>query len=104
MRCLSFLAILVLGVAGCSPPVMFRVQADEPIESGRLILNGRSADLMRNVDGAYWAKWDGADASGQIELFFAGGRTVRCEIGYVTNGLIEVQEFVVESRRCRQVS
>ncbi len=101
---LSLPTILLLSLAACSPPVMFSVSVDEPVEGGRLVLNGRSADLMQNVDGNYWAKWDGADAHGQIEIQYPDGTMTACEIGYVTNGLQNVQQFAVTDRTCEWMS
>lgn len=91
-----------LTLAGCSAPVMFSVAVDEDIDHGTLTLNGNTGKLMRNMDGNYWAKWSGSDASGHIEVVFSDGETTRCEVGYVTHGLLEVQEFVVENRKCRK--
>lgn len=98
------LASIPLGLllAACSPPVLFAVDVDEPIEGGTLTLNGHSARLASNVDGAYWATWDGSDADGQIEVRFADGSTTHCPVGYVTNGMTEVQRYRVKARKCRQ--
>lgn len=95
-------AACCLTLAGCSAPVMFSVAVDEDIDHGTLSLNDNTGKLMRNMDGKYWAKWSGSDASGHIEVVFSDGETTRCEVGYVTHGLLEVQEFVVENRTCRQ--
>lgn len=99
MRRLLTTCLLFL-LAACSPPVMFSVSVDEPVEGGRLVLNGRSAEFMQNVDGNYWEKWDGADADGQIEIRYPDGAMTTCQISYVTNGMLEVQQFVVTDRRC----
>ncbi|MBY6217559.1 hypothetical protein [Qipengyuania aquimaris] len=90
-------------LSACSPPVMFAVDVDEEIDRGNLVLNGDAAALMKNTDGAYWAKWDGSDASGYIELIYPDGETVRCEVGYVTQGMRDVQSFEVRERACAQV-
>lgn len=96
------LIALTLGsLSACSPPVMFSVTVDEEVRSGTLTLNGASAPLMENVDGAYWAKWDGSDASGRIVVVFADGGTAVCDIGYVTHGM-GVQSYQVANRRCSQ--
>ena len=102
MRRLPIL-LAALCLTSCSPPVMFSVDADEPIEGGTLTLNGYSANLMKNVDGAYWAKWNGSDADGRIEIIFPDGGTTTCRVGYVTQGM-NVQEFTVRGRKCEQVS
>ncbi|MGE3692861.1 MAG: hypothetical protein AB7F98_15915 [Novosphingobium sp.] len=81
---------------------MFRVQVDEPVVGGVLVLNGHSAKLMHNVDGAYWAKWNGSDASGTVEVQYPDGSKTICQVGYVTHGMIEPQEFVIERRKCHQ--
>jgi hypothetical protein len=78
---------------------MFRVYVDEPIATGTLTLNGHSARLMANVDGAYWAKWNGADAGGQIEIRYRDGGEAFCHIGYVTNGM-GIQTVRVRKRVC----
>jgi hypothetical protein len=80
---------------------MFRVDVDEPIEHGKLTLNGNSADLMKNLDGAYWAKWSGSDARGTIEIVFPDGGATTCRVGYITNGM-GVQDFSIRNRRCEQ--
>jgi hypothetical protein len=92
-----------LFLMACSPPVMFRVEVDEPIDGGTLTLNGNSAALIKNADGAYWAKWDGSDASGRIEIVYPDGTKAVCTVGYVTNGLLEIQNFVVTDRQCNAV-
>lgn len=90
-------------VSGCSPPVMFAVDVDEPIAGGTLMLNARFTELMRDAGGTYTARWDGADGSGSIAIRYPDGATISCRIGYVTNGLREVQRFVVRARQCEQV-
>ena len=98
--------LVILAAAGllvsCSPPVMFSVAADEPIERGKLTLNGNSVELMKNVDGAYWAKWNGSDAHGTIEIVYPDGAVVTCRVGYVTQGM-GIQEFSVQDRQCEHV-
>jgi hypothetical protein len=97
------LTLLLAGLSACSPPVMFSVSVDEEIRGGTLTLNGASAPLMRNVDGAHWAKWDGSDASGTIQIVFPDGATTACDVGYVTHGMTDVQTYVVADRVCSQV-
>lgn len=99
------LASIPLGLllAGCSPPVLFAVEVDEPIAGGSLTLNGHSAKLMRNVDGVYWAKWSGSDADGRIDVAFADGASASCRVGYVTRGMTEVQRFSVKARKCQKL-
>ena len=98
-----FPTVLLFGLSACSPPVMFSVSVDEEIRGGTLTLNGASAPLMHNIDGAHWAKWDGSDASGRIEVVFPDGAVTVCEIGYVTHGMLEVQAFAVVDRQCSQL-
>jgi uncharacterized protein YfaP (DUF2135 family) len=83
---------------------MFSVSVDEPVEGGQLVLNGRSADLMLNADGDYWAKWDGSDASGQIRVRYPDGGLATCQVGYVTPGMLEVQHYAVVDRNCQQIT
>jgi hypothetical protein len=78
---------------------MFAVDVDEPIAGGTLTLNGRSARLMKNIDGAYWAKWGGADANGRIDILYPDGGKASCGIGYVTNGM-GIQRASIEKRVC----
>jgi hypothetical protein len=94
----------MLSLSGCSVPVMFSVSVDEEIRGGTLTLNGKRAPLMRNVDGAYWAKWEGSDASGTIEVVFPDGGKAVCEIGYVTHGMTDVQAYEVIDRTCTAVA
>lgn len=101
MRQLLFLPIILL--CACSPPVMFRVDVDERLDGGTLTLNGNSAPLLKNVDGAYWAKWNGADADGEIRIVFTDGASTICRVGYVTQGM-GVQKFAVKNRQCEQVA
>jgi hypothetical protein len=96
-------ALAALLLVGCSPPVMFSVEADEPITGGELTLNGKSARLMKNVDGAYWAKWNGADADGFIIVHYGDRSSARCRIGYVTSGMTDIQQFKVTGRTCVQI-
>ena len=98
--CLAFLMASLL--AGCSWPVMFRVEVDEPITGGKLTLNGKSAALMKNVDGAYWAKWNGSDAAGEVEVRYPDGSTATCQIGYVTHGM-GIQTIQVRRRHCEWI-
>lgn len=99
----SVILPFLLMLAACSPPVLFRVQTDEPVVSGSLQLNGKSANLMKNFDDAYWAKWNGSDASGKITLQFEDGASTTCIVGYVTNGMNEIQEYAVSRRVCKHV-
>lgn len=101
MKGVSSLALVMLLVA-CSRPVMFRVESDEVINDGILTLNGHSARLMKNVDGAYWAKWNGADADGRITVSFPDGGHASCRVGYITNGM-GTQQFAIANRQCVQV-
>lgn len=91
-------------LTACSPPIMFSMEVDEDIAGGTLTLNGASASLMRNVDGAYWAKWNGSDASGTIEVVYPDGAKAVCEVGYVTRGMGDVQKYAVVDRKCRAVA
>ncbi|MCW2337298.1 hypothetical protein M2337_001531 [Sphingobium sp. B2D3A] len=81
---------------------MFRVDVDETIIGGELVLNGNAARLMKNVDGAYWAKWTGGDASGEIIIRYPDKKSAVCRIGYVTSGM-DIREFVVRHRICEQM-
>jgi|GEM_PF-1132170 len=96
----GWLAFALILLSSCSPPQMFRVEVDEPVTRATLTLNGASAGMMKNVDGAYWAKWNGSDASGKIDIVFPDGGIVSCKIGYVTSGLTEVRTFVMRGRKC----
>lgn len=96
-------ALALAALAGCSQPAMVRVEADEAVEGATLVLNGRSAPLIKNVDGAYWGKWNGGDADGLIEVRFAVGATAVCRVGYLSSGM-GVQEFRIDRRQCRQVA
>jgi len=78
---------------------MFRVDVDEEIVGGNLILKGRSARLIKNIDGAYWVKWNGGDAGGRIDIVYPDGRNISCRVGYVTHGM-GVQRFSVKKRLC----
>ena len=78
---------------------MFRVYVDEPVAGSTLTLNGQSARLMNNVDGAYWAKWNGADAHGRIDITYPDGGKATCRIGYVTSGM-GIQNVSVRRRVC----
>jgi hypothetical protein len=79
---------------------MFAVDVDEPIAGGTLTLNGRSARLKKNMDGRYWAKWNGSDADGKIDILYPDGGKASCRIGYVTHGM-SIQNFSVSKRICR---
>ena len=94
---------LGLFLASCSSPVLFAVEVDEPIKGGVLTLNGKSAKLMRNIDGRFWAKWDGSDADGSVDVTFVDGASASCRVGYVTNGMTDVQAFRIIARRCEPV-
>lgn len=78
---------------------MVRVESDEPIRDGQLIVNGAAANLMKNADGAYWAKWTGADTEGRIEVHFLDGQATTCEIAHLRSEGV-VQTFKVANRRC----
>lgn len=101
---LHFLWPALAMLIACSPPVMFRVEVDEPANGGTMTLNGNSADLMTNIDGALWARWESSDASGEILIRYPDGDTTTCQIGYVTHGLHEIQQFRVVDRDCEQVA
>ena len=103
MKYRMLLGSMLLIAASCSMPVMFKVNVNERIVGGRLTLNGRSDRLMRSLDGAYWAKWNGSDASGSIEILYPDGEKVTCNVGYVANGIFDIQEFAVTDRVCQQV-
>ena len=104
MKYRMLLGSVLLIAVSCSEPVMFSVNVDEQIVGGTLILNGRSARLMKNLDGAYWAKWNGSDASGRIEILYPDGGSITCNVGYVTNGMRDIQMFSVTDRVCQQVT
>jgi hypothetical protein len=95
-------ASIMLAASACSPPVMFSVDVDEPISGGTLTLNGASARLMKNIDGAYWGIWNGADASGTIEVLYPGGQRASCSVGYVTPGM-SIQTYTIRNRKCQGV-
>lgn len=99
-----FLLCGTLLVSSCVLEPMFAVDVDEPVESAKLTLNGNSANMMKNVDGRYWAKWGGSDAGGSIDIFYPDGAVTKCEIGYVTHGhgVPEIQSFEVKNRKCEQ--
>ena len=100
MKRLALLASVGL-LTSCSLPVMFSVAVDEPVLRGKLTLNGNSADLVKNFDGAYWAKWNGSDAAGTIDVVFPDGAVVTCRVGYVTQGM-GVQAFSIHDRHCER--
>ena len=101
MRYLTVMLTLCVLLACSDSAVMFKVEADEPIQTGELTLNGISAELQSDADGTQWGEWHGSDASGQIELTLTDGTIVRCPVGYVSHGL-DVQHFVVSDRNCEQ--
>lgn len=94
---------LVFVIGGCSAQTTFRIEVDEPIVDGQIVLNGTYANLMENPDGAYWAEWAGSDASGQIDVAYPDGGRASCLVGYVTRGM-DMQEFTVRDRKCEQVA
>ncbi|MFM7405058.1 MAG: hypothetical protein ACKO1N_13430 [Erythrobacter sp.] len=96
-------ALFLFSLSGCSIPVMFSVTVDEELSGGTLTLNGSSAPLMRNIDDAYWAKWEGSDASGTIEVVYPDGAKTVCEVGYVTHGMTDEQAYAVVDRQCTAV-
>ncbi len=99
-RILAFTAATLL--SSCSPPVMFRVDSDEAIINGTLTLNGQAAALTKNLDGAWWGKWNGSDADGTIRIVYSDGAATMCRIGYVTHGMTDVQRFTIRRRQCTQ--
>ncbi len=103
MRNCIVIAVAAAVLQGCAPPVMFAVDVDEPIDGGTLTLNDQSAKLMQNLDGSYWAKWEGSDASGSIMIRYPDGKSTICPVGYVTHGMIPPIEFEVRERKCVQV-
>lgn len=81
-------------------PPMFSVQVDEPIAGGTITLNGGTVPLMKNVDGAYWAKWREAVAEGKITVRFPDGKSVSCGVGYKPGSSPRMQVFAIRDRKC----
>lgn len=92
--------VLAALLSGCSMPPMFSVAVDEPIVGGRVTLNGGSAPLMKNLDGAYWAKWREVAAEGEMVVTFADGKTASCKITYVPGTSPQRQAYAVRHREC----
>ena len=85
---------------GCSMPPMFSVAVDEPIIGGRITLNGGSAGSMKNLDGAYWAKWREVAAEGEMVVTFADGNIVSCPIAYIPGSSPQRQAYAIRDRQC----
>ena len=101
-KCENLTAILAL-LAGCPMPPMFSVAVDEPIVDGRMTLGGASAPLMKNLDGAYWAKWRDEAAEGELVVIFADRKTVSCKIAYVPGGSAQHQAYAIRNRKCSRL-
>lgn len=102
-RCEELIAkagLMVALLAGCSVPPMFSVAVDEPIVDGRMTLNGASARLMKNLDGAYWAKWREVPGKGEIVVFYADGTSASCKIAYIPGTTPQHQAFAIHNRKC----
>lgn len=93
-------SVLAALLAGCTMPPMFSVEVDEPIAGGRITLNGGSAKLMKNLDGAYWAKWREVVAEGDMVVTFADGKTASCKIAYVPGTSPQRQAYAIRDRKC----
>lgn len=106
MRLASFFALLfVTACSGATGSVPFRVDVDEEITGGTLMLNGEAVPLERQgYENSYTAEWTKSDASGEIVVTYPDGATARCEIGYVTHGMYKIQHYSVVARKCRAIS
>ena len=100
---LQLVVIFALFVSSCATPPMFAVEVDEPIKSGTITLNDGSAPLIKNLDGAYWAKWTERDAKGKIVVLFPDGTETSCEISYAVGKSPQMQRFKVVFRQCMQI-
>jgi hypothetical protein len=92
-------ALICALVTACSRGVPIEIETDEPIESATLHLNGQTIPMKEADFDRHTATWEGADASGTIEIVYSDGASSSCRVGYVTNGL-ERQRFVVKDRQC----
>jgi hypothetical protein len=84
-------------------PPMFSVAVDELVIDGRITLNGGSAKLMKNLDGAYWAKWREKVAEGELKVVFADGKSASCKIAYVPGRSPQRQAFAIRNRKCARL-
>lgn len=95
--------LVVALLSGCNIPPMFSVAVDEPILEGSITLNGGSAPLMKNLDGAYWAKWREVAAEGAMVVTFADRKTASCPIAYVPGSSPQRQAYAIRDRQCRRL-
>ena len=82
-----------------APPHRFEVELDEPALAASLTLNGETME-MEGGPRRFRASRDVSDASGEIRIRFVGGESVRCRIGYITNGEREPHLIDIRSRKC----
>ena len=93
--------VLVLLLSSCGYTHRFEVRSDDPITSGFVQLNDKSAPL--HVRGDHFATGElalGADADGRIVIRHSSGPTTVCPIGYVTHGENEPHHFTIEHGKC----
>lgn len=81
-------------------PPMFSLAVDEPIIDGHIKLNDGTAKLIKNLDGAYWAKWREVEAKGEMAVTFADGKAVSCKIAYIPGTSPQRQAYVIRNRKC----
>jgi hypothetical protein len=101
-RCDQLAALAAL-LAGCGMPPMFSVAVDEPIIDGLITLNGGSAKLIKNLDGAYWAKWREKAAEGELMVVFTDGKRASCKIEYAPGNSPQRQAFAIRNRKCARL-
>ena len=91
-------------LVGCSPPHQFEISSDEPIKSVELDLaNMRKFEVQLISEHHAVARAYTADSSGEIRVLLSNGATVKCRVGYITNGEAEPHQFIIRQRRCNAI-
>ena len=88
-------------LTGCAlDRATIKVDADEPVESARLVLNGEEIEVKRESSKSFVSTWSGGEASGELAVIMKYGTEVVCSVGYIEGSAFYREEFAISNRRC----
>lgn len=100
----GLIAVLGLLASSCAfDHATITVEADEPIRSASLTLNGEKVAMERNTGNSFSAKWRGGEASGELVVSFNDGTQSSCRVGYLEGSSFYREEFRIVGRACDYV-
>jgi hypothetical protein len=91
---------LAMALQACrASPHIFVVTTDEPANAAVLEVNGHSVKMAER-GGRFAGDSYVADGSGKIVVELKSGKSVVCQIAYITNGEFEPHRFSIQKGMC----